>query len=117
MILVPNVKGLQMIEAKGRVSFEAFIEAWETSGSVAEVCQKLGMEKPNAYARATKYRGEGIPLKKFPGGGGRTAIPREDKLAILAKVRGVAVDTLETESQALLNRPKRQRKMAVTELE
>ena len=117
MILVPSMKGLKMNEAKARISFEAFIEAWEGSGSVAEVCHKLGMEKPNAYARATKYRGEGIPLKKFPGGGGRTAVPREEKLAILAKVRGVAVDTLESESQALLNRPKRRKNVAVTEME
>tara|TARA_R110002012_G_scaffold72709_2_gene185590 strand:- start:2977 stop:3297 length:321 start_codon:yes stop_codon:yes gene_type:complete len=106
-----------MSEAKGRIGFEDFIEAWESSNSVGEACEKLGMEKPNAYARATKYRGEGIPLKKFPGGGGRTAVPREDKLAILAKVRGVAVDTLESDSQALLNRPKRQRSKAVTKME
>ena len=106
-----------MSEAKGRIGFEEFIEAWESSDSVGEACEMLGMEKPNAYARATKYRGEGIPLKKFPGGGGRTAVPREDKLAILAKVRGVAVDTLESESQALLSRPKRQRTATVTEME
>ena len=62
-----------MSEAKGRIGFEEFIEAWESSDSVGDACKKLGMEKPNAYARATKYRGEGIPLKKFPGGGGRTA--------------------------------------------
>ena len=106
-----------MSEAKGRIGFEEFIEAWESSDSVGEACEKLGMEKPNAYARATKYRTEGIPLKKFPGGGGRTAVPREDKLAILAKIRGVGMETLESESQELLNRPKRQRKQTVTKSE
>ena len=106
-----------MSEAKGRIGFEEFIEAWESSASVGEACKKLGMEKPNAYARANKYRTEGIPLKKFPGGGGRTAVPREDKLAILAKIRGVGMETLESESQELLNRPKRQRKQTVTKSE
>ena len=96
-----------MAEVKSRVGFEDFITAWETSDSVGEVCGKLDMSKQNAYARATKYRSEGVPLKKFVGGGGKAKISTEEKLAILAKVRGVGMEVVQQQSTEMLNRPKR----------
>ena len=98
-----------MAEVKSRVGFEDFITAWETSDSVGEVCGKLAMSKQNAYARATKYRSEGVPLKKFVGGGGKAKISTEEKLAILAKVRGVGMEVVQQQSTEMLNRPKRQK--------
>tara|TARA_Y100000310_G_C20229403_1_gene599504 strand:- start:200 stop:541 length:342 start_codon:yes stop_codon:yes gene_type:complete len=104
------------MEVKSRIDFEDFITAWETSGSVGEVCSKLEMSKQNAYARATKYRGEGVPLKKFVGGGGRAKIPTVDKLAVLARVRGVDMEVIQSESTELLNRPKKSRGTSVPTL-
>ena len=101
-----------MAEVKGRVGFEDFITAWETSDSVGEVCGKLDMSKQNAYARATKYRSEGVPLKKFVGGGGKAKISTEEKLAILAKVRGVGMEVVQQQSTEMLNRPKKQKAQA-----
>ena len=43
-----------MGKAEGSVGFEQFIETWEMSNSVQDVCEKLGITKQNAYARATK---------------------------------------------------------------
>ena len=82
--------------------FEEFIEAWETSDSVQNVCDKLDISKQNAYARATKYRSDGVPLQKFVGGGGRAKVSLDEKLAVLAKVRGTSVEELHLESQEML---------------
>lgn len=79
---------------KPSVGLEQFIEAWETSASVDEVCNRTGLNKKSTYSRAAKYRSEGLPLKKMPIGGGRKKVSLEDKLAILARVRGVAVEEL-----------------------
>ena len=105
-----------MGEVKVRIGFEDFITAWETSDSVGEVCSRLDMSKQNAYARATKYRGEGVPLKKFVGGGGKAKIPTADKLAVLARVRGVDMEVIQSESTELLNRPKKSRGTGVSTL-
>lgn len=91
-----------MSEVKARIGFEDFLNGWETSESVDEVCQKLGMKKENAYARAAKYRSEGIPLKKFAGGGGRAKISTETKLEILAKIRGQSMEEVVQQSHQLI---------------
>ena len=91
-----------MSEAKGRVGFEDFISAWETSDSVQNVCDKLEISKQNAYARAAKYRSDGVPLQKFVGGGGRSKVSLEDKLAVLARIRGTSIEELRVESSEML---------------
>mgnify|MGYP003678141147 FL=1 len=91
-----------MSEARWRVGFEEFIEAWETSDSVQNVCDKLEISKQNAYARATKYRGDGVPLQKFVGGGGRAKVSLDEKLAVLARIRGTSIEELHLESQEML---------------
>lgn len=88
-------------ETKARIGFEEFVNVWESSDSVGEVCEALGMKKANAYARAAKYRSENIPLKKYTGGGGGTRMSADEKLEILARVRNVAVDVVHQESVQL----------------
>jgi len=46
---------------------------------------------------------------KFVGGGGKAKISTEEKLAILAKVRGVGMEIVQQESTEMLNRPKKQK--------
>lgn len=48
------------------VSPKQFVEAWQTSNSVAEVVTKTRMSKPQVRVRACRYRQRGIPLKEFP---------------------------------------------------
>jgi hypothetical protein len=48
------------------VSPEKFIEAWQTSSSVAQVASKLQMKKAQVRVRACRYRKRGVPLKDFP---------------------------------------------------
>jgi hypothetical protein len=48
------------------VSPQKFIEAWQTSNSVAEVASKLRMKKNQVRVRACRYRQRGVPLKEFP---------------------------------------------------
>lgn len=47
------------------ISPEQFVRTWQTSKTIAEVGEKLGMPKPIVYARAHKYRREGVKLKKM----------------------------------------------------
>ncbi len=64
------------------VSQEAFVIAWQSSGSVDEVFEKLqvysaslghqSMPRPVILARASSYRQAGIELKKMPRLDGRT---------------------------------------------
>lgn len=50
---------------------EAFIEAWQTSNSTKEVCEKLGLKNAvSAAARASRMRKNGVPLKHFDPRGG-----------------------------------------------
>jgi hypothetical protein len=50
------------------ISAEDFIKIWQASASADEVFQKLGgrMSKAIIHARASKYRGAGVRLKKMP---------------------------------------------------
>lgn len=48
------------------VPWAHFCAVWETSGSVAEVAQRLDMPVPIVQARASGYRQQGARLKKFP---------------------------------------------------
>lgn len=48
------------------VSAKAFVETWQSSGSLSEVAQKLKMKRSAARLRAFRYRRRGVPLKDFP---------------------------------------------------
>ncbi len=48
-----------------RVTPREFIEAWQSSASVAEVAKKTGMRKKTVRVREYRYRKAGIPLKQF----------------------------------------------------
>lgn len=45
-----------------------FIAAWQSSSSVKEVAEKLGMKPKTASSRASFYKSKGIPLKRMSGG-------------------------------------------------
>lgn len=53
-------------ESRPPVDAMDFIEAWQTSSSVAEVAQKVGRKKNACRVRAFRYRKLGVPLKYFP---------------------------------------------------
>lgn len=42
-----------------------FVEVWQCSKSIAEVCRALGVSKTAAYFRSAKLRHRGVPLKWF----------------------------------------------------
>ncbi len=69
---------------KTRVTAEDFVKVWERGDSVKAVEEKLGVK--NAGVRAGKYRKLGIPLKKFPRGGGA----RIDVAGLTALVKKLA---------------------------
>ena len=48
-----------------RTPAKNFIEIWQTSSSMKEVCDRTGLKEPSAYTRARGYRAKGIPLKQF----------------------------------------------------
>jgi transposase len=79
---------------KPRVSLQQFISAWESSKSVSEAAEKVGLEAGSVQARASKYRASGIPLKEMPRGGG-AKLDIGEAQALLAKLRGVEVDAVE----------------------
>jgi len=89
-----------MSEQKRRmVSREDFITAWETSTSKEEVAKKLGMKETSVSTRASQLRTKyHLPLKQFArksgGGGGGRKITLEETVAMLARVRGVPVETI-----------------------
>lgn len=47
------------------VTAETFIAAWQTADSLEEVADITGIPKPVCSARASKYRGDGIKLKRM----------------------------------------------------
>ena len=51
------------------ISAEEFIKVWQTSSSLAEVCERLGRPPVHMSARASQYRRKGIALKSFGRGG------------------------------------------------
>jgi hypothetical protein len=48
------------------VTQRQFIEAWQTSLTVADVAKKLRMSKTQCRVRACRYRQRGVPLKEYP---------------------------------------------------
>lgn len=79
------------------VSRADFIRAWEGSESIAEVSEKTGLAKPSCQTKASKLRGDGIPLKQFARAG-RKQESVESALALLAELRGVDVETIREEA-------------------
>ena len=53
-----------------RVEVIDFINAWESSSNATEVANKTGLKATSVQARASKYRSEGVALKKMHRGGG-----------------------------------------------
>jgi hypothetical protein len=48
------------------VSPRQFIQAWQTSSSLAEVAAKVRLNNNACRVRAYRYRQLGVPLKEFP---------------------------------------------------
>ena len=44
-----------------------------------------------------------MPLQKFVGGGGRARVTLEEKLAVLARVRGTSMEQVQSESEKLMS--------------
>ncbi len=42
-----------------------FVEVWQTSETLQEVADKLGMPLKKASVKASRFRGKGVPLKNF----------------------------------------------------
>jgi hypothetical protein len=61
----PHKSGKKQHYKTYKVSPAQFIEAWMTSTYLDEVADKLGMPKDIVAARASNYRGMGLPLKKL----------------------------------------------------
>lgn len=53
---------------RGAISPFEFVQAWQESSSLDEVCDRLGVGKKYAYSRAVRYRRQGVPLKLFAHG-------------------------------------------------
>ena len=58
-----------MSDKKKRVTAEEFVVAWQSAGTMDEVCESLEMKAGTAQVRASTYRKKGVNLKKFPKGG------------------------------------------------
>jgi hypothetical protein len=52
---------------KVSISARQFIQTWQTSESVAEVADKLGLHYVSAFQRAARMRERGVPLKEMSG--------------------------------------------------
>ena len=50
---------------KNRPTPHQFVEAWQTSSTVAQVASKLGMKRAQVRVRACRYRQHGVPLKPY----------------------------------------------------
>ncbi len=48
------------------LSAREFVQAWQSSSSVAEVSSKTGSSKNAVRVRAHRYRQMGVPLKQYP---------------------------------------------------
>lgn len=48
-----------------RVSPNEFVKLWQKANSPAELAEKLGVSAIRVSSRASAYRKEGVPLKKF----------------------------------------------------
>jgi hypothetical protein len=46
------------------VTPERFVEAWQTSRTLREVCSRLKMRRAAVKVRAHRYRQRGVPLKQ-----------------------------------------------------
>lgn len=80
-----------------RNDFTSFITTWESSNSLQEVADKLGITPASAGQRASNYRREhGIDLKKMQRGGGAKLDVSAAK-ELLAKLR---TKTQEAEAEA-----------------
>jgi len=90
------------VARKSIVSLNDFITAWETSENVQEVCDKVGISKTTAQARASKYRGLGIPVKKMTRGGGGKSIDTDGALQLIASLRETNVEEVRSEGENLM---------------
>lgn len=54
-----------MRKQRTKVAAHQFIEAWQTSKSIAEVCRDLRLSYNTVYQRARVYRQKGVELQRF----------------------------------------------------
>ena len=91
------------------VPVEKFVEVWETSDSIKEVCEKLNMKYNAVIARANGLRNArkdvngnvtraGVNLKQMPRGGRKTKINPNDLNTLIERLR--AAQATKTENQA-----------------
>jgi transposase len=65
-----------------RITSDQFIRTWRTATSREDVCKKTGLSRSTVSQRASRYRQQGVPLKRFPTGGhNKLDIPALRKLA------------------------------------
>jgi transposase len=83
---------MSRVEGKSNVSQDVFVEAHETSANNREVAEKTGLSVESVQTRASIYRKKGIPLKKFPRGGGGTKLDVSGACELLARLRGETVE-------------------------
>lgn len=57
--------GLIPITRRGKFNAFEFIQAWQEAESLDEIAERLGIPRGLASARATRYRAQGVPLKRF----------------------------------------------------
>lgn len=60
--------------SKRRISAETFISEWQRAESIDAFSKASGLKPHSASRRACFYRRRGIPLKRFPRGGGHRAL-------------------------------------------
>lgn len=60
--------GNRKVRTEYSVKRERFCAVWQASSCLQEVLDVLGMPGNVAMARASQYRAQGVPLKKFQGG-------------------------------------------------
>lgn len=101
---------------RNRTGMVEFIKAWQTSNSVDEVAEKLGLKKASVQARASKYRSgvvaedgetfiiKPIALKRMPRGGGSRLDADAANQLIAELGNGEVADDVAKLQQAKLNR-------------
>lgn len=53
-----------------RIDPKEFIHSWQTSSALSDVAAHFGIDERKATAIATRYRAQGVPLKKMAHKGG-----------------------------------------------
>ena len=87
------------------VTWEQFVEAWESAARPADVGKTLGMTMNSVNAKASMLRRAGLPLKKFKRVGVAPNI--EELMKILAKSQRKSLPELQKASAEMLKKAKK----------